>query len=510
MANSQDANENYPTLRSYILCEGVEETTMMIQISSMAKAALLQNGMVTPTKLEGGKLYSKPLWIAGDKHQLFYGDQARIIKNSSSLSTQPDIWFYDLADSLTWCFGKKENDFNIMVNGQVKSVALEFLLGLYFKHVKDTVEKAQNINGIRKLLIIVPSWFISIQRQRLQHAGIISGFEEIMLMNEITAIPLFYLGLNGPIESQQLAAAPTSSSTRSFLVINEGSDNIDVATFEYYEDADGRKFLEMIGLHGNQYELEKTEVGIEKKINRIRYLRKRRTIKQMTSLANDLLEDACDKFKESGRKLEDLEVMIYGHSSKWICIFEDLISLTYGDTMKMKIVFNHWDFMIDAGETSQLNQVIKIHSQALPDKIVELNAFAFYQRDSEECFVPDVLFKQGEKQPEDELRVSLSMGIRGTTHLVAYQRNVTGIGPNIGHLEMSKLLYYLYSEIGTSFTVDRNGILKFKDVFGVTSKGSKDEVVPEKYFTWRCTYLSQVDVEYFQLLLNEVLEYYCM
>ncbi|CAL8079656.1 unnamed protein product [Orchesella dallaii] len=505
MASLQDPdpceNQKRPSLQNFLVSEEHEEPIMLLQISSTAQVAVCRNGTMFPVPIEYGQSYSKSMCIAGVKDKFFYGDAALYWKNPSTRLSQRDSWFYDLVECFDWKSDHSQNRFQIRINNHAQIVSQEFLLGLYINNLKDTVQKKLLINEMRKLLIVVPYWFSNFHRQRVRQAGIIAGFEEVLVFNEVTAVPLFNLISDGPNKTQQVVEPLESSSKRSILVINENSDNVDVATFEYYEDADGRKILEMIGIDGTMYEHKKTEEGIEKKLKRIRYFQERCTGNQMRSLTNDLLQDACDKFKELGRRLEDLEVVIYCHNQLWISIFLNAIARILGTSIK--IHRNYLDSVIYGGKPFHYKALVKVQSQAMPDRIIELNAFAFYRRDLEDAFVPDILLKQGEKLPEDDLAVSLKIGIPSSTNIVVFQRNVTGAEPQIGRLKIMRFLYYLYQEIGTSFIVDSSGMLKFNHVFGISSKGSI-EVAPQKYFTWRYANLSVDEVKHYQLLLHKL------
>ncbi|CAL8129468.1 unnamed protein product [Orchesella dallaii] len=495
MANLQDPNpcenQNRQSLQGFLVSEDHEEHIMVLQMFPTAQVSVCRNGTMFPVPIEYGEGYCKYLCIAGVDDKLYYGHHALRWKNPSTRQSQKDSWFFDLVEYF-WKIDHSQIRFQIKLNDQAEIVSQEFFLGLYINNLKDTVQKKLSINEMRKLLIVVPLCFPHFHRQCLRQSGIIAGFKEVLVLNEVTAIPFFHLVTSVPTGTQQVVEPPMSSSKRSILVINENSENIDVATFEYYEDADGRKVLEMIGLDGNMYEHEKTEKGIEKKLKCVRYFEECCTGNQMRNLAKDLLQDACDKFKVSGRKLEDLEVVIYCHNQIWISIFLNAIARILGTSIK--IYRNHLESVVYAGKSFRHKGVVTIQSQAMPDRILELNAFAFYRRDLEDAFVPDVLLKQGEKLSEDDLAVSLKIGIPSSTDAIVFQRNVTGAESQIGHLKIMRFLYYLYQEIGTSFIVDSSGMLKFNHVYGISSKGSI-EVAPQKYFTWRYANLSGDEFE---------------
>lgn len=102
-----------------------------------------------------------------------------------------------------------------------RTVKIEFLLGFFLALVKDKADMAMN-GTTSEVIIVVPFWLASVQRQQVKQSGQVAGFVKVHLVNENTA-----LACSG-MDSRQLNGKRYSS----MVIVSENSDRIDISIYD--------------------------------------------------------------------------------------------------------------------------------------------------------------------------------------------------------------------------------------------------------------------------------------
>lgn len=135
------------------------------------------------------------------------------------------------ASNYTW-----KDDFHH--NGKPYTITTEFLVGMLLATIKNEVEN-ENDGRIDTIVVSVPFWFPSYQRQQVCDATRVAGFDHVHLLNENSACAYFMYS-SGMHEDKY-----------DTVVISENCHRVDIALYSYDKD---REKLTMLG-HSGDYEV---------------------------------------------------------------------------------------------------------------------------------------------------------------------------------------------------------------------------------------------------------------
>ncbi|CAL8092399.1 unnamed protein product [Orchesella dallaii] len=394
----------------------------------------------------------------------------------------------------------------IMFDKKTHMISIEFLLALYIRQLKNTVLQASGINEVSanmcNIIFMIPLWFGSAQRKYIKDAGLISGFENVFLINETSAIALFHVTTSDQNSNhhQHRGKRVPPTECKRILVLTENSGNVDIATYEFYCDNNGTTILEMVTCSGNLYESPRTRDGVAKNLMKVSYKSDQNFDDPkfkvfMKSLTSNLVGEALNNHPEGqshGRS--SFDVLMCTQDYRWLSIFLYAVKMWFVNVPS--IVHQNKETPLTCfGNLFSDNTSFQISSQLVPDKLSELTPYTFYRRDFELRQFKDSLFEKNSKLRGDIQVVEKIRIPKASTQLILFQRNVMHGEMVVGTLEINMVAYYKYSEIETSFFVDSNGIIKFEKLYGTSFGGSEQkEVVPSTYFIWRGYNLLEFEV----------------
>lgn len=127
----------------------------------------------------------------------------------------------------------------IQIDDQVIQITFEFLFGLFLYLVKEKIQT--NFSALSPdVIITVPIWISSRQRQQLKDSGMVAGFKKVFIENE-----------NYILARSMLTNVPHSGEINSVAVITENSGNIDVTIHSL--DLSGKRVSRAL-VHSGDYE----------------------------------------------------------------------------------------------------------------------------------------------------------------------------------------------------------------------------------------------------------------